>query len=253
MCMVEFRCLIISFISICLFSFSQASSPHDEFVEVVSSAKQAVVIIETTRPRNAKQQTFSVLGETAGFFKDELKEISSDSQVSRGTGFIIDSHIGSKVSILTAAHVVKKASTVNVLFSDGSRGKADIVWSNKKNDIALLEVEISGELFQPLLLSKKKVIEGQQVLSISVLHDLSVSSSLGIVSGVDVFLRSRKAVPLIQTDAAATPSSSGGALLDSKGRVVGLISSVYTRSGNFSGIAFAIPATVIEDLIASRG
>jgi len=207
---------------------------HEEFIDVISQAKPAVVIIEVTRPKKKlrSKQITDVLGENADFFEQDLGDMP---RRSRGSGFIVqtENQQALTASILTAAHVVRGASKLKVLFSNGKRKTAKLVWIDKKKDIALLEVDAKHAPDFALGLSKQKVLEGQHVLSIAGSFDLSVSSSLGIVSAVDVVLPSKKGVKLIQTDAAINPD-------------------IYTKTGTFSGAAFAIPASTVMLLMKNK-
>ena len=236
-------CLII----ICL---SKVSAAHDQFIEVIAKAKPAVVIIEVTRSKKKlkPKEEFRDLGESADFFE---KDLEVQPRRSRASGFIVELNTSNNdiLNILTAAHVVKGVSKVKVLFSDGRRKDASINWLSVKDDVALLEVDMKSSSYGALTLSEQYVVEGQSVLSIAGSFDLSVSSSLGIISAVNVTLPSKKKLKLIQTDAVINPGSSGGALLDSDGHVVGLISNIYTKTGTFSGTAFAIPSLKIKEII----
>ena len=249
--MVERRLLLIFSLCCMLGSFSSPSLSHDEFIDVIAAAKPAVVTVEVFRSKKKikPRQDIQALGESAFFFEDDLKKASDESRRSRGTGFIISRDFTETVSILTAAHVVKGASKIKILFSNGVKKKASIIWMSKKKDVALLEVNLDPSLYKSLVLSDQPVIEGQSVLSISGSFNLSISSSLGIISAVDVALSSKKGVPLIQTDAAVNPGSSGGPLLNKQGQVVGLISNIFTKTGAFSGVAFAIPSSLVKSLV----
>ena len=226
---------------------TKASVAHDEFIAVIAKSKPAVVSIEVSRTKKSikSQAAIEALGDSAEFFSDDL---SSLPRKSRGSGFVIDydSSESSNVFILTAAHVVHGASKVYAVFFDSKRKKAEVIWSSKKNDIALLKVETKDNFSHKLELDNQVPIEGQGVLAIAGSFDLSISSSVGIVSAIDVTLPSKKKVKLIQTDAAINPGSSGGPLLNNQGKVIGLISNIYTKTGTFSGTAFAIPSPQIK-------
>ena len=254
MFMVALKFLITFTVGGFLSIFSSFSFSHDEFIDVITAAKPAVVTVEVIRSKKKikPRQSLEALGENADFFEDDLKNLKEDYRKSRGTGFIIKRTSTEVISILTAAHVVKGASKIKVVFSNGMKKKADIIWLSKKKDIALLEVNYKTDLFQPLILSDQVVMEGQSILSISASFHLSISSSLGIVSAVDVLLPSKKGIPLIQTDAVVNPGSSGGPLLNSQGEVIGLISNIFTKTGAFSGVAFAVPSAVVKELVLSQ-
>ena len=249
--MAVHRLFLVLLLSGFLSFFSPLSLSHDEFIDVIATAKPSVVSIEVSRSsRKLKaRQDIEILGDNADFFEDDL---SDNYRKSRGTGFIIKRNSVDVVSILTAAHVVKGASKIKILFSNGKKKKASIVWQSKKKDVALLEVKLDPSLFKSLVLSNQVVVEGQSILSISGSFHLSISSSLGIVSAVDVSLPAKKGIPLIQTDAVVNPGSSGGPLLNSQGEVIGLISNIFTKTGAFSGVAFAVPSTTVKELVLSQ-
>jgi len=244
-----------SFFCVFLFCvFIQKSHAHDDYVRVVAQAKPAVVIIETFRSKKKSKPNPAVeaLGEGADFFE---KRLSATPRKSRGSGFLLkaSTSLTEYRSILTAAHVVRKSSKIKVLFSNGKRESAEILWIDNRNDIALLKVKSRKAPDYGLVLSDSKVKEGQSMLSIAGSFDLSVSSSLGIVSAVDVVLPNKKKLKLIQTDAAINPGSSGGPLLNSMGEVSGVISNIYSKTGTFSGTAFAVPSLKVVELIARKG
>jgi len=243
----------ICFLLVLFLSFVQHGYAHDEFIKVIAESKPSVVTLEVTRKKGKKnsRQIIDALGESAEFFEEGLNGLP---RKSRGSGFIISvsgSHNDrNTILILTAAHVVYSAINLKVFFANGKRKNADIVWLNKKKDVALLKVTTKKPIdYAPLLLSSQQLVEGQSVLAIAAAFDLSVGSSLGIISAINVQLTNKKGVNLIQTDAAINPGSSGGPLLNSDGEVVGLISNIYTRTGTFSGAAFAIPAETISILL----
>lgn len=154
--------------------------------------------------------------------------------------------------ILTAAHVIRGASKIRVIFQNSKEKVAKVLWLSRENDVALLKVKSESTFLRPLEFEHETVKEGQAVLALSDSFNISISASQGIVSAKDVVLPSKKGVAFIQTDAAINPGSSGGALLNDRGRVVGMISSIYTQTGTFSGSSFAIPAQVISKLIRSK-
>lgn len=226
---------------------------HDEFIEVIANSKPAVVTIEVSRTKKSirSQAEIDALGDAADFFSGDVKNHPGKS---RGSGFAI-THPGgndNEVYILTAAHVVRDASRVKVAFFGSKSKKAEVVWSSKKYDVALLKVNVKDRFIHTLELDLQAVVEGQSVLAIAGSFDLSVSSTSGIVSAVDVVLPNKNKIKFIQTDAAINPGSSGGALLNSKGKVVGLISNIYTKTGSFSGAAFAIPSSLIKTLVEKK-
>ena len=244
----KFRRQVIIFLLFTIFWLNCLA--HDEFVDVIAKAKPAVVIIEVSRSKNKTKikKALNELGESANFFEDELSEMP---RKGRGSGFLLksnDSNSGFS-RIMTAAHVVRKASVIKIVFSNGKRAKAEVVWIDNKRDLALLKVKSDKVPDYGLQLSSDRALEGQSVVSIAGSFDLPVSSSKGIVSAVDVVLPDKRKLKLIQTDAAINPGSSGGPLINSDGDVLGVISNIYSKTGTFSGTAFAVPSLTVLDLL----
>ena len=250
MCMGERNFFKIVIVSLFFIGSVRIVFAHDEFINVIAQSKPAVVSVEVSRTKKSvkSQAALDALGDNADFFFDDLKE---QPLKGRGSGFIVNYDLAepSNIFILTAAHVVRGASKVNVVFFDSKRSRAEIVWLSRKGDIALLKVKRKKSFDVALEFEDSAVLEGQSVLAIAGSFDLSISSSLGIISAVDVTLASKKKIKLIQTDAAINPGSSGGPLLNSDGKVVGLISNIYTKTGSFSGAAFAIPSPLLKKII----
>ena len=201
------------FIFVFLLIGIQSAVAHESFIQVIPKAKPSVVIIEVTRFKDKKRakKAIEALGDNADFFKDELQ---LGSYKGRGSGFVVESTSHQGIAILTAAHVVKGASKIKVVFENGDRKKAKIIWLNTKKDVALILVEKATAQVPPLAFSESEVVEGQPVLSLSSSFNLSISGSQGIVSAVDVVLPGKRKLKLIQTDATINPGSSGGPLLN---------------------------------------
>ena len=151
-----------------------------------------------------------------------------------GSGFILNAD----GYVMTNAHVVEGADEVIVTLDDKREFKARIIGADKRSDVALLKIEASG---LPTVrigdLSKLKV--GEWVIAIGSPFGLENTVTAGIVSA-----KSRDTgdlLPLIQTDVAINPGNSGGPLINMRGEVVGINSQIYSRSGGYQGISFAIP------------
>ena len=160
--------------------------------------------------------------------------------------------------IVTNEHVAGSAKTFTVRFSDGSSASARLVGSDAVADIAVLKADVSG--LQPIKAgSAYSVSVGENVYAIGHPYGFDWSLSRGIVSGLNRRVESRAGgiIPgMIQTDALINPGNSGGPLLSADGRMIGLISSIYSTSGNGEGIAFALPVeSVMESarMIIERG
>lgn len=170
---------------------------------------------------------------------------------SEGSGFIIDK----TGYILTNAHVVDGADAVQVLLKDRKEYQAKVVGLDKLTDIALLK--ISGKNLPVATLGDSdKVKVGDWVLAIGSPFGFTTTATQGIVSALGRSLPSETYTAFIQTDAAINPGNSGGPLFNGKGEVIGINAQIYTRSGAFNGIGFAIPINVaksVADQIKSKG
>jgi len=157
----------------------------------------------------------------------------------QGSGFIIspDGYI------LTNAHVVKDAKEVSVRLDDRREYPAKVVGSDDRTDVALLKVEATN-LPAVKVGDSDKLKVGDWVLAIGSPFGLDRTATQGIVSALSRSLPDENYVPFIQTDAAVNPGNSGGPLFDTDGKVVGVNSQIYSRSGGYMGVSFAIPINV---------
>lgn len=160
-----------------------------------------------------------------------------------GSGFIISTD----GYILTNAHVVEDADEVLVRLSDKREYQARIVGTDKRTDIALLKVDATG-LPQARLGSPDRLRVGDWVLAIGSPFGFDSSVTGGIVSAKGRSLPDDSIVPFIQTDVAINPGNSGGPLFNLDGEVVGINSQIYSRTGGFMGLSFAIPIDVAMDV-----
>jgi putative serine protease PepD len=166
-----------------------------------------------------------------------------------GSGFVID---GSG-HILTAAHVVTGATQVSVAFQNGVTRTAKILGEDDSSDVAVLQVEPAGLTLSPLALGSSQALEvGDAVGVIGDPLGFDRSLSTGVVSGIDRTIEAPDGFIIahsIQTDAALNPGNSGGPLLDSGGRVIGIADQIATGTNQFgrstaetsSGVGFAVP------------
>ena len=156
-----------------------------------------------------------------------------------GSGFII-SQDG---YVLTNAHVVAEADEVVVKLTDKREFKAKVLGADKRTDVALLKIEASG-LPVAKLGDPNKLRVGEWVIAIGSPFGLDNTVTAGIVSAKGRALPQENYVPFIQTDAAVNPGNSGGPLFNMRGEVVGINSQIYSRSGGYMGLSFAIPIDI---------
>jgi serine protease Do len=170
---------------------------------------------------------------------------------SLGSGFIISAD----GYILTNAHVVDGADEVVVKLTDKRELKAKVIGADKRTDVALIKIEASG-LPAVRLGDPSRLRVGEWVVAIGSPFGFESSVTAGIVSAKGRSLPQENFVPFIQTDVAINPGNSGGPLFNMKGEVVGINSQIYSRSGGYQGIAFAIPIDVameIQSQLRSNG
>src|SRR5450830_1200455 len=162
---------------------------------------------------------------------------------SLGSGFIISSD----GYILTNAHVVNEADEVIVKLFDKREFKAKIIGADKRTDVALVKIEATG-LPKVTIGESSKLKVGEWVAAIGSPFGLENTMTAGIVSAKGRALPQENFVPFIQTDVAINPGNSGGPLFNMKGEVVGINSQIYSRTGGYMGLSFAIPIDVAIDV-----
>ena len=182
--------------------------------------------------------------------KDSVVQILAESSLSdsgQGSGVILSSD----GYIVTNKHVVGSGTDFSIVFSDESSARATLVGYDSLSDIAILKTEKEG-LVPMELGSSEDLTVGQTLLAIGNPYGYTWSLTSGMVSGVERMVStstSASVIPnMIQTDALINPGNSGGPLLDTQGRMVGLVSSIYSTSGSAQGISFALPVESVRDI-----
>ena len=151
--------------------------------------------------------------------------------------------------IVTNHHVIDEADEIEVVMLDGSSFRAELVGSDRKTDIALLKIQASNLVYSELIDDLSGVKPGQWVMAIGSPFQLNYSVTAGIVSAVGRNLTREEYVPFIQTDVAINPGNSGGPLFNTQGQVIGINSLIYSRSGGYQGISFAIPSDLVLEVV----
>lgn len=187
-------------------------------------------------------------GEVPEFFRHFFDQLPKQQPKGRkgqgfGSGFILskDGYIA------TNAHVVDGADEVLVSLRDRHEYRAEIIGMDKRTDIALLKIE-ADNLSTVQLGDSDKLKVGQWVLAIGSPFGFEYTATQGIISALSRTLPDGTYVPFIQTDAAVNPGNSGGPLFDTDGNVIGINSQIYTRSGGYMGLSFAIPINVVKNV-----
>ncbi len=163
---------------------------------------------------------------------------------SLGSGFIISGD----GYILTNAHVVDGAEEITVKFTDKREFKARVVGTDRRTDVALIKIEPAGALPTVKFGDPNRLKVGEWVLAIGSPFGFENTVTAGIVSAKGRSLPQENFVPFIQTDVAINPGNSGGPLFNMRGEVVGINSQIYSRTGGFMGLSFAIPIDVAMDI-----
>jgi len=234
-----------------------ASADLPDFKTIIKQNQASVVNISTTQQLSAKNQMQGVPPGLEEFFRPfrgmpgpRGGPVPRQSN-SLGSGFIISAD----GRILTNAHVVDGADEILVKLADNSEKKARLIGLDKASDVALLKIEAEGLPIVKLGDSSKLEV-GDWVLAIGSPFGLEHTATQGIVSALGRSLPDGNYVPFIQTDVAVNPGNSGGPLFNTQGEVVGINSQIYSRSGGYMGLSFAIPvntALSVSKQLAANG
>ena len=273
--MKKFLIALMTIFSLGQFAFIQPVSAQNprvtipDFADLVERASPAVVNIRTTEKVVVQQAQGGIPGmpeDQAEFFrrffgvpipgipngpKQAQPNPGKPQEADRGvgSGFIIESN----GLILTNAHVVEGATTIYVTLTDKREFKAKLLGMDKRTDVAVVKID-ARDLPRLPLGDSSRVRVGEWVLAIGSPFGLENTVTAGIVSA-----KSRDTgdyLPFIQTDVAVNPGNSGGPLLNTAGQVIGINSQIFSRSGGYMGISFAIPideAMRVADQLRTNG
>lgn len=236
---------------------AQADEALPDFTTLVEQASPAVVNISTKQKLPDRGIAAGQMPDLEGlppmfreFFERNIPQQPRSPRGDRqreaqslGSGFIISDD----GYVLTNNHVVADADEIIVRLSDRSELQAKLVGTDPRTDVALLKVE--GKNLPTVKLGDSERLKvGEWVLAIGSPFGFDHSVTKGIVSAKGRTLPNDTYVPFIQTDVAINPGNSGGPLFNMKGEVVGINSQIFTRSGGFMGLSFAIPIDVALDV-----
>jgi serine protease Do len=221
-----------------------------DFTDLVEKQGGAVVNISTSQSvRNPLLPQIPNLQEDDPFYEFFRRFIPQPGQPrefqsqSLGSGFIV-SQDG---YIMTNAHVVEAAEEITVKLTDKREFKAKVIGADRRTDLALIKIDASG-LPAVKFGDPNKLRVGEWVLAIGSPFGFENTVTAGIVSAKGRSLPQENYVPFIQTDVAVNPGNSGGPLFNLRGEVVGINSQIYSRTGGFMGLSFAIPIDVANDI-----
>jgi len=249
--------MIISLCGLLLASANAgATDGLPDFTGLVKAHSAAVVNISTTqvvKQRRMQRPDMPELPEGTPF--DELfrhffgeggpgGEMEQRPAQSLGSGLIIETD----GYIVTNHHVIKDADEIIVRLTDRRQFVAEVIGSDPRSDIALLKIDATG--LSAVETGDSDTLEvGSWVLAIGSPFGFDYSVTAGIVSAKGRNLPSENYVPFIQTDVAINPGNSGGPLFNLDGEVIGVNSQIYSRTGGFMGLSFAIPINVVMDVV----
>ncbi len=231
-------------------SFAFALSGLPDFTSLVKQNHEAVVNIST-------QQKIEAEVDIPGLGDEEIDELIREFERDRGgrgpspfegnglgSGFIISSD----GYVLTNNHVVEGADTVLVRLHDRRELQASVVGTDERSDVALLKIAETNLPFVKIGNSDELEV-GEWVLAIGSPFGFDFSVTAGIVSATGRALPNESYVPFIQTDVAINPGNSGGPLFNLRGEVIGVNSQIFSRTGSFMGLSFAIPIEMAMDVV----
>jgi len=220
--------------------------------ELAEAVKPSVVNISTTRTVKLQGGVNPFFDDPLfkRFFGDQFRMPKERKSASLGSGVIVDP----KGFILTANHVIQGAEEIKVTLSDKREFKGKVIGSDAMTDIGIIKIDAGDELPAIRWGDSDTLRVGETVLAIGSPYGLSQTVTMGIVSAVG---RANVGIAdyedFIQTDAAINPGNSGGALINIKGELVGINTAIFSTSGGYQGIGFAVPTgmakTVMDSLI----
>jgi serine protease DegS len=227
------------------FASAISGKQPSSFSDAVSKTAPAVVslqvqsLIEVPVKENARRQLEQIFGKHLPNLTQTKRHSSS------GSGVILDT----RGYVITNHHVIAKAERVMVVLNDGRTAEARLVGTDPDTDIAVLKIELDN-LPEVNIANLKKLNIGDVVLAIGYPFRIGQTVTQGIISATGRNQVSQNTYEnFLQTDAAINPGNSGGALINTKGEIVGINSLIYTETGNFNGIGFAIPIDLVSDVM----
>ncbi len=230
---------------------AESLNHRTSFSSAVAQASPSVVSIQTARYVKSSPTSGSGLLQERFFGKNSPHAPRYKTSISAGSGVILDA----RGYILTNYHVIKDAKTIRVTLNDGRNAKANLIGNDPDTDLAVLKIEMKN-LPQAKIADPAELQIGDVALAIGYPFNIGQTVTQGIISATGrTQLKSNTYASFIQTDAAINPGNSGGALINTEGEIVGINSLIFTKTGGFSGIGFAIPIdlakTVLEQIITN--
>lgn len=221
------------------------------FSHAVTQASSSVVSIQAARYIQSEAPSAGQLLLERFLGQNSPHAPKYQTSTTAGSGVILDS----RGYIVTNYHVIKGAKAIHATLKDGRHAKATLIGNDPDTDLAVLKIDMK-KLPQAVLADLREVRIGDVALAIGHPFNIGQTVTQGIISATGRSqLRSNTYANFIQTDAAINPGNSGGALINVEGEIVGINSLIFSKTGEFSGIGFAIPIDqakeVLEQIIAN--
>ncbi len=209
--------------------------------DLAAAEKSTIEIFEASSP--------SVVHITSLAVRSDLRFNEMRIPEGTGTGFVWDD----QGHIVTNYHVIRTGNKARVTLSDNSRWDASLIGIAPDKDLAVLKVDAPPGKLTPIPIGTSSDLKvGQSVFAIGNPFGLDQTLTTGVISGLGREIQSqtdRTIEGVIQTDAAINPGNSGGPLLDSAGRLIGINTAIYSPSGTYAGIGFAVPVDIVNDAV----
>ena len=244
------------FVAITMLIVQQALAQLPDWSELFEKNKAAVVSITTEGTETitgwSPFEGFSFGGPSpfgdmdpfSFFFGDRPQKEQERIVRGAGSGFIIDE----AGYVITNAHVVSDADKIKVHLADRRELAAELVGLDEKTDVAVLKID-ADELPVVKIANVEDLKVGQWVMAVGSPFGLDYTATQGIISSLGRNLPNDNFTPFIQTDAAINPGNSGGPLFNTKGEVIGINSQIYTSTGSYAGVSFAIPIDLAMHIV----
>ncbi|MCH2114055.1 MAG: trypsin-like peptidase domain-containing protein [Pirellulales bacterium] len=221
---------------------SELSGPHDAALHLTPEERINISVYERANPSVVNISTQSILVDNFFMLRREAE--------GSGSGAVIDK----RGHILTNYHVVDGASAIKVTLASTKTYAATLVGKDKEQDIAVLHIEAPAEELQPVVLGNSDNLRvGQRVYILGNPFSWDGTLTTGIISSLNRDLPSRVSGQVmssrIQTDAAMNPGNSGGPLLDTRSRMIGMCVAIATTTGQNAGVGFAIPIDRVKQMV----
>ncbi|HEY5891803.1 MAG TPA: trypsin-like peptidase domain-containing protein [Chthoniobacterales bacterium] len=213
-----------------------------EYKKLSQAVVPSVVSIYTAR----RVQQPRIIDPFELFLGQRFRSRQQQVQTALGTGFIISK----EGHVVTNNHVIDAMDAIRVQLADGRAAPATVIGADPQTDLALLKIDLPN--LEPLSIGDSEAVEvGQIVFAIGNPYGLQESVSQGIISAKGRTAVSDSQVEFLQTDAAVNRGNSGGPLVNIRGEVIGVNSTIFSESGGNQGIAFAIPSNTVKSVVES--